>query len=576
LEVLVPKSSDSAARLVSPRRQSWSSRIALAVRSAAASVFSRRPNAAALARRRPQMIDSLESRQMLSASLDSSGWTILQPQAGDRIIYVSSSQGKDTNTGLSPSSPVKTLQRGKSLIRSAHGDEMLLKRGDVWHEAIGIWTHSGASAADPNVIGAYGTGARPLIESGNSNGIQTGVLGSVTVNHVAIVGLHFYADGRDHNSPTYISNKPTTGIDWLTAGDGLLIEDTEIEGYGTNINVQGYYGTMHNVQIRRVTDINSWAVGTQSEGVYATNVSGLLIEQSTFDHDGWNASVKGAGQNWTNHNIYLAADALGVTVRDNVISRASGYGLQARGGGTIANNLFMYDPMGMSFGLVNGAKSTPGGVSGSITGNIFEYGIDMGTVAGDGIELGNIKPGANVVVANNLFAHGSSDNRSAIVLTYGAGSTNGNPTVGINDLTIQNNIVDDWHGGIRIDGGLVPGGTGPKAINRVKIINNSFTNVTGSILSVGGALDPKQEVWSGNRYAGWITINGKAQVSSPAGLLPPVFTNPQRDAASYNATQGGSDSLGDFLANEFRQSHANWDANYDAMKVESYISAGFK
>jgi hypothetical protein len=59
-------------------------------------------------------------------------------------------------------------------------------------------------------------------------------------------------------------------------------------------------------------------------------------------------------------------------------------------------------------------------------------------------------------------------------------------------------------------------------------------------------------------------------------LLPPVFTNPQRDAASYNATQGGSDSLGDFLANEFRQSHANWDANYDAMKVESYISAGFK
>ena len=513
------------------------------------------------------MIDSLESRQMLSAA-PTGGFTVITPQAGDRVIYVSSSQGKDTNTGLSPSTPVKTLQRGKSLVRSGHGDEMLLKRGDIWHEAIGIWTRSGASMSDPSLIGAYGTGARPEVMSGNSNAIQTGVLGSETVNNVAIVGLHFYADGR-------INNKPTTGIDWLTAGTGLLIEDTVLENYGTNINIQGYYGTMHNVRVNRITDINCWAVGTQSEGLYATNVSGLTITGSTFDHDGWNSSVKGAGQSWTNQNIYLAADTSGVTVSDNVISRASGYGLQARGGGTITNNLFMYDPMGMSFGLVNGSKSTPGGVTGSITGNIFEYGIDMGSIAGDGIELGNIKPGANVVVANNLFAHGSIDNRSAIVLTFGVGSTNGNPTVGINDLTIQNNIVDDWHGGVRIDGGLIPGGTGPKAINNVKIINNSFSNMTGSILSVGGALNPQEEVWSGNRYSGWITINGKAQVSSPAGMLPPVFNDPQRDAASYNATQGGADSLTDFLSREFQQSQASWNANYDAMTVESYIRNGF-
>jgi hypothetical protein len=569
LEVFVPKSSDSAARFVSPRRQSSFFRLATAVRKATARLFSVRSTPAAVPARRSQMIDSLESRQMLSASLDSSGWTIIQPQAGDRVVYVSNSGGKDTNTGLSPSAPVKTLQRGKSLIRSGHGDEMLLKRGDVWHEAFGIWTHSGASASDPNVIGAYGTGARPEIMSGNSNGIQTGILGSTTINNVAIIGLHFYADGR-------INNKPTTGIDWLTGGVGLLIEDTQIENYGTNINLQGYYGTIHNVQIRRVTDTNSWSVSSNSEGVYATNVSGLLIEGSTFDHNGWNANVKGAGQSWTNHNLYLAADTSGVTVRDNVISRASGYGLQARGGGTIQNNLFMYDPMGMSFGLVNGAKSTPGGVSGSITGNVFEYGIDLGSIPGDGIELGNIKPGANVVVANNLFAHGTKDNRSAIVLTYGSGSTNGNPTVGINDLTIQNNIVDDWHGGIRIDGGLIPGGTGPKAINNVKIINNSFTNVTGSILSVGGPLNPQEEVWSGNRYAGWVTINGKAQVSSSTGQLPPVFKNPQLDAASYNATQGGSDSLSDFLNHEFSQSYANWNAKYDALVVESYIRTGFQ
>lgn len=523
------------------------------------------------------MVDSLESRTMLSVSLDANGWTTFQPDAGDHVIYVSSSQGKDTNTGLSPATPVKTLQRAKKMIRNRTGDEMLLKACDVWHEGIGIWTPSGKSASDPIIISSYGSGARPLLMTGVYNGIQTGVMGAEQVDHVAIIGLHFYADGRDPNSSTYVSTHPNTGIDWLTKGDGLLIENVELEDYTININLQGYFGTISNTQIRRTTSNNAWAAYGHAQGLYATNVNNLLVENSTFDHDGWNEKIAGAGAVIQNHDLYLAADTSGVIVRNNVISRASAYGLQARGGGTIQNNLFLNDPMGMCFGLVNGAKTTAGGVSGSVTGNIFMGATDLGQYPASGLEIANVKPGAGLLVANNIFADATSDSRSAISLTFGSGISNNNQAVGVNDVTIQNNIFYNWHSGVRIDGGFVPGGSGPTALNRVKIINNQFSSVTGSILSVGGAMDYSQETWSGNQYAAGsiITINGRFQVGGSA-LLPPIFSNPQVTAAAYNASQGGAATLVDFLARESAQSHTSWKSNYDVTTVVSYFRAGFQ
>jgi hypothetical protein len=562
------------AQALLPRRLYKSVRILSSIRDAARAAVAWVNGSENVSRQPACRIENLESRQLLSVTLDANGWTVITPEVGDRVVYVSSSQGKDTNTGLSPTTPVKSLQRGKSLIRSGHGDEMLLKAGDTWHDSFSVWTSSGKSATDPVLISSYGTGARPLIETGMNGAIQTGVVGATTVNNVAIIGLHFYADGRDPNSSSYTGTHPASGINWLTQSNGLLIENTLIEDYANGINLQGYYGTISNVKVRRSTIINSWSTAGHSQGLYGTNVSNLLIEGNTFDHNGYNEKIKGAGQVITNHNIYLASDTSGVIVRDNVISRASAYGLQARGGGIIQNNLFLNNPMGMSFGLVNGATTTAGGVSGSVTGNVFMGSGSVGSTPGVGLELGNLKPGAGVMVANNVFANGTIDNRSAIVLTYGTGVSNSSQAVGINDLTIQNNSIYNWHGGVRIDGGFVPGGKGPTAINRVKIINNTFQLMTGSILSVGGALVSSQETWSGNIFSGWTSINGNSQYLTSLAL--PSFDDPTRNVSTYDATVGMGANLASFLSCEFQQCHLNWKQAFDAQSVVNYLMAGFK
>src|SRR4051812_26376523 len=83
--------------------------------------------------------EAMESRLFLSVAQDAGGWTVVTPPADARVVYVSSSQGKDGNNGLSPNTPVQSLAKATSLLRTGSGDQMLLKRGDTWHENFGLW-----------------------------------------------------------------------------------------------------------------------------------------------------------------------------------------------------------------------------------------------------------------------------------------------------------------------------------------------------------------------------------------------------------------------------------------------------
>src|SRR5262245_6886667 len=89
--------------------------------------------------RTQSVFETLEGRTLMSVSTDAQGWTVVTPAADSKIIYISNSQGSDSNDGLSASSPVKTLSKGESLLRNGSADQLLLKRGDTWHEAFGNW-----------------------------------------------------------------------------------------------------------------------------------------------------------------------------------------------------------------------------------------------------------------------------------------------------------------------------------------------------------------------------------------------------------------------------------------------------
>ena len=90
--------------------------------------------------------------------------------------YVSQSAGQDAWTGQSERpegnrGPWKTLARAST--NYVAGDRLLLKRGDAWNEE--LCPRGSGTPAQPIAIGAYGEGAKPLIDRLDYNQDRTGI-----------------------------------------------------------------------------------------------------------------------------------------------------------------------------------------------------------------------------------------------------------------------------------------------------------------------------------------------------------------------------------------------------------------
>src|ERR1035437_3067716 len=76
--------------------------------------------------------------------------------------YYFSASGNDANNGTSTLTPWKTLSKLNSAFSSfSPGDSLLFKRGDTFYGLLVI--SSSGSSGSPITIGAYGSGARPII-----------------------------------------------------------------------------------------------------------------------------------------------------------------------------------------------------------------------------------------------------------------------------------------------------------------------------------------------------------------------------------------------------------------------------
>src|SRR5690606_18434924 len=76
--------------------------------------------------------------------------------------YVSNSTGNDNNAGTSQSAPLKSVS--KALSKAGANVRILFKRGDSWS----ISTGGNVTVAGPGIIGAYGSGNKPVIRTTGS------------------------------------------------------------------------------------------------------------------------------------------------------------------------------------------------------------------------------------------------------------------------------------------------------------------------------------------------------------------------------------------------------------------------
>ncbi len=493
----------------------------------------------------------------LAQDAPDSYWTQFVPSTDTRLVFVSSTRGNDSNTGLNPNSPVKTLAKGYALLRDGHPDWMLLKRGDVWNEPLPRWNKSGRSESEMMIAGAYGDDpARPQIRpEGGSKAIN--IIGSTAIEHVAFVGMHL-------EPRTRADDQAGTGILLLKSSDNILFEDLYITGFKDNFNLQAFNGsTVEDITINGCISVDAWSLAGHSQGLFASGINGLTIENSVFDSNGFSES-RNAEPTIYNHNIYIQTGNQNVVVRGNIIADGSSHGIQLRSGGIIEDNLFVRNPIAILVG--GGTHPTEGGVAGEVQRNLVMYGrdIDPEQPRGWGIDITNVNQA--LVAGNILYSSVNTINVFAINLRdYRSDS------FGLTNVLVEDNTIVGWHGGINI------GAPGAQSVyENIRIEDNTIfrdLNDSNKSLMYVWDLDHESVSIEGNHYNyigmnpgpfrdGTLDMNVESWESTvdSSGLYNPIDTLPGGlGLDAYLTYLGRSGNADDFMTMARNLSRQNTD-----------------
>ncbi len=503
-------------------------------------------------------------------------WTHFAPSEDTRLVFVSSSSGRDTNSGLSPNEPVKSLARAYELLRDGHPDWMLLRRGDVWYESMPRPTKSGRAVDERMVIGAYGDSPeRPEIRPADGEqGLQA--TGSEQLKHIAFVGLYIEpAQRSDDSNPV--------GIRWLAECDDILFEDVSVIGFKDNVILQAYptSNNLTGIRFNGCVVADAYSTSGHSQGFYVQGVNGLTIQHSVITSNGFNHDL-GAEPTIFNHNIYVQNGCSGIVVKDNIIADASSHGLQLRPGGTVENNLFISNPLAMLLG--GGSYPEPDGVSGVVKHNLVMYGRDIADnlPRSFGFTISNID-GAQVT--NNYFTLNSiGANRDVIAIKN-------DRELMVKNLDVAFNMILDWHGTLNIS---EP--TGSMVMENVRVHSNAFyrdmttqdnQNLNKPFIQVFEGVSPSQVLIENNSYSHFNMHDRPFRIGiertetdewfdlmEPTGVSNELVSPPPAVGLElYLSDQEINGDFEDFLDHARQLSRSNFDSRFTAARVIQWFES---
>lgn len=510
------------------------------------------------------------------------GWTTYDLSPESRVIYVSN-EGDDDNDGLSPDDAIATLSHGMSLVRDGEHDFLLLRRGDRWRDEHLRRFPSGADAAHPMVIGAYGDGERPTVEISapflNHDGAER--------NNFAIVGIHIYAYELDPDNADFVEGADSPVVRWVGTGHNLLIEDCHFEYAG--IVVQGCCDNpdYEDVEVRRNVverhyHANTCTTGSmfRPSGIYSSHVDGLLIEENLFDHNGWNREeVPSACATIYNHNAYLSGHD--IHLRGNVFSRASSIQVKMRsdGPGVVAgllgeDNFFVEGEIGFSIG--GNSEGAGRFVDTTLRDNVF---TDIGRSRPTERSLGwgiEFTDNDGALVEGNLMLNARTE---GVTNTYAIRL--GNVTT---DYTIRNNLFYRLQNqAMTVASGLTASG--------VMVSENEFVQPEFGGVLIAHRAGFEGFTYANNRYytsgasdrwfrtgsyvagSDWLSESG--ETGAVFLTMAPSYPDPDRDLESYSTSIGTGSTLAEFIAVARLQSRQNWRSDLMAHAINEYIRAGF-
>lgn len=218
--------------------------------------------------------------------------------ASHATTYYVGMDGDDGDGGTSAETAWRTL--GKVQSRSFNpGDAVLLQRGGQWREMLYIL--DGGSSGAPFVLGAYGSGAAPIISGADvvtGWAAEAGVAGVWRAGWAADPGaLWFFGDGgacmwgRRVESPLVLSGGDSREYDWAWASGVLYVRagQSPESGYGSveaaardYCVVGGWYRNLGYVEVR---ELELRCARRQCLRIEEGNHS-WTIEQVTAHHNG--------------------------------------------------------------------------------------------------------------------------------------------------------------------------------------------------------------------------------------------------------------------------------------------------
>lgn len=303
-------------------------------------------------------------------SQDSNGWSIPQIAAGNKTIYVSSSSGSDSASGLSANSPVKTINKAFSLAQSlSNVQAVAFARGDTWtlaeSEEFPWRDFNGRSKDELFYVMDYGNTSldRPHFKVYGKVFKATGS----NFNNRAYIGLHFEAMNIGRDSGIHVL------VDFP---ENLLFEDCRFEGFFDNLKVSGYgnangsnYAPGRNLIIRRNEIFGSASYGlsdwhNRNQGLYSSKFKGVFISENIFYNNGKHLdpayNVNGIAKSSVySHGVYLQYSVEDIITWGNIAMDNGSHGIQQRPGGIMASNLFLANPHAFLFNHSDADRPSP-------------------------------------------------------------------------------------------------------------------------------------------------------------------------------------------------------------------------
>lgn len=449
-------------------------------------------------------------------------------------------------------SPCATTIKAISIVRSATGfaDHIQINRGDRFKSqdfsgsgtgSGGLCHQSGPSSAQPFVIEAYGTGARPQMGVASSNqgfGFTSGAGGGCSDGgiNIALVGIDWYNYSGDPNCDTsFYGVGCYTGVPSVPEGVRLsntfnwfLIEDCKFSFFTAAVDLlQSTQGGQ--IYLNRSIFVNMYV-----KDVFAVSfINNISLYGSVLD-----TIITQTNQN---HLVYVDSP---ITAIGNIFfSDASG--MQARKGGTIQYNAFIHSPAAHNFGLpVAGASLSDHNL-------IINQGDNSGVSAFTPIAtFSNYIATPDVTynvgtssITNNLIIDSLTPNANGGSAAFDQGQRNSTMTGNIACSQQASTFVDSSIGSILTYGTVTNAGSGytPGFYGFVPITSSGGSRAVADITVGGGgtitAIDnpgTNSSVGHGWVAAGFInSITGVSGSSTPytftaTGLpkFPNIGTNP--------------------------------------------------